>query len=225
MALSTEFNRFGMDDADDSQVARRPEQPDYTKKDFKRAAEDLHSCIQEALEFFPKFDAEFTNETKEIKKYGDEDLLNVIWEKKVQRFENGPRATPANAGKSPRGGRQQPRHGEYAQEEPSSSPASASGITVLQHRIHVTVESMLQCKYPEPTRGEDGLEIRAEEVHDFEDRIRKTAFRLYGSLGSISRNVQAFRRAIRDLRTMSQDLDLFPLNLWKADRQEPEYPE
>lgn len=74
-------------------VASRHERPDYTRKDFNRAAEDLQSCPTGALEFFPKFDLEFTNETKDIKKYSDAQLLNAIWEREVQRFENAPRDT------------------------------------------------------------------------------------------------------------------------------------
>jgi hypothetical protein len=205
-ALSREFNRLGVDETDDGQITRRFEQPDYTKKDFKRAAEDLKSCLEEAQQFFPKFEAEFATETKEIKKYVDEKLLNIIWEKKVQRFENGPRVTESNP------------------DEPSSNSAtSTTGIRVLQHRIKVTVQAMLECKYPEPTDDDDtGPQIRFEEVRDFEDRMQRTAFRLNNSLGNVAHNLQAFRRVIRDIKAMSGDLDLYPLQLWKADGPEPD---
>ena len=93
----------------------------------------------------------------------------------------------------------------------------------LQLRIHVAVEAILDCKSPATMEDDEGLLIRIEEVRDFEDRMRKTADRLYNSLGSICYNVQAFGRVIRDLITMSQDLNLFPLKLWKVDGQEPEY--
>lgn len=96
-------------------------------------------------------------------------------------------------------------------------------MNALQHRIRVAVGAMLDCKSPTTTEDDRGLLIRIEEVHDFEDRMRKTADRLYDSLGSICYSVSAFRRVIRDLTTMSQDLSLFPLNLWKADGPEPEY--
>jgi hypothetical protein len=215
-----------MDDIEDDQVTRRPEQPDYSKKDFKRAAEDLHSCLQEALDFFPKFDAEFTNETKEIKKYGDVELLNIIGEKKVLRLENGPRLTASGSDNNPWGGRQS-NLGNYCQDpsgSSSSNSTSGAGIKSLQHRITVTVEAMLDCKSPEPIDDDEGPQIRIEEIRDFEDRMRKTAVRLYNSLSSISYDVQAFRRVIRDLTTMSQDLNLFPLKLWKGDGgQKAEY--
>jgi hypothetical protein len=205
-----------MDDMDDSQIGHQREEPDYTKKDFRRAAEDLNSCLQEALEFFPKFEKDFSNETKEIKKYGDEELLNIIWERKVQHFENGPRATPSNTQNNSRNnGRHNGNHDE-------ASNSSVSGIKSLQHRVQLTVDAMLDCRYPEPVEDEGGLQIRAEEVRDFEERMRKTAYRLYNSLGSISHDVHAFRAVTRDLKTMSQDLNLFPLNLWKADGGEAE---
>jgi hypothetical protein len=216
-ALSRDFDRFAMDDSDDGQVARSYEQPDYTKKDFKRAAEDLHSCLQEALEFFPGFEADFNSETREIKSYADEELLDIIFERKVQRFENGPRATVSST-KS--GGRTNQPYNEDHGEQPSKN---ASGIKVLQQKIQQTVESMIDCKSPEPIENDDGLQIRVEEVRDFEDRMCRTASRLYLNLGRISSSLQAFRVVIRDLRTMSQDLNLFPLNLWKADGGEAEY--
>lgn len=223
-ALSREFNRLAMADTDDGQIARRPEQPGYTKKDFKRAAEDLHSCLQEALEFFPKFDAEFTHETKEIKKYGDEQLLNIIWEKKVARFENGPRATTSKSARNSRNSQGFGNNANNNGEDSSNGATSAPGIKVSQHRIKVAVQAMLECQYPDPTEDDTGLQIHIEEVRDFEGRMWKTAFRLYNSLSSIAYNLQAFRRVIRDMTTMLQDLNLYPLNLWKADDGlEPEY--
>jgi hypothetical protein len=216
-ALSRDFDPFSMDASDDGQVARRHEQPDYTKKDFKRAAEDLHSCLQEALELFTRFEADFNSETREIKDYAGEELLDIIFERKVQRFENGPRATASNTKSS--GRTDQPYNENYG-EQPSNN---APGIMVLQRKIQQTVESMFNCKSPEPIENDDGLQIRVEEVQDFEDRMRRTASRLYLNLGRIFFSVQAFRGVIRDLRTMSQDLNLFPLNLWKADGGEAEY--
>ena len=209
-----------MDESDEGQVVRRRRQLDYTQKDFQRAVEDLHSCLQEALEFFPRFNTEFISETKEIKNYGDEELLNAIWEKKVQRFENGPRAT---ASKCLSSSRNKPQYGITQGEDSGNSDASASGIKVFQQRIRLTVEAMLACKYPEPIEDDTGLRICVEEVRDFEDRMRRTASRLYRSLGSISYNFQALRRVIRDMTTMLQDLKLYPLHLWKADEQQPEY--
>jgi hypothetical protein len=221
--LSGDFRRFAMHDAEDDQMSCRQEQPDYSRKDFKRAAEDLYSCLQEALEFFRKFDTEFTAETKEIKKYGDAELLDIIWEKKVLRFENGPRDAATNVDN---GARNNMQYGGNQGNEPSSrssSSTSTSSMKSLQLRLHLTVEAILECKSPVPIKDDDGVEIRIEEVRDFEDRMRKTALRLYNSLGSICYEVQAFRRVIRDLTTMSQDLSLFPLNLWKADGQDSQY--
>ena len=204
-ALSRDFNRLAMEDTDDSQITRRFEQPDCTKKDFKRAAEDLKSCLEEAEIFFPKFEAEFAIETREIKKYVDEKLLNSIWGKKVQRSENGPRVAERNF-----------------DEDSGNSASSTTSIKVLQHRIKVTVQAMLECKYPEPTEDDTGPQILLEEVRDFEDRMQRTAFRLYSSLTNMTQNLQAFRRVIRDIRTMSGDLNIYPLKLWKDDGPEPD---
>lgn len=223
-ALSRDFKRFGMDEADDCQVKRTPGQLDYTKKEFKRAAEDLDACLGEALELFPQLDAEFTKETQEIRKYGDERLLNIIWEKKIQRFENGPRATKTS--KTVNGHQQHNLQQQFSgnnQEESNTGAASTIGIQILQLRIQATIQSMLECQYPAPIEDDRGFPIHAEEIRDFQERIRKTAFRLQCSLGRISHNFQAFQRAIRDLRSMSQDLNLFPLNWWKADGQESEH--
>ncbi len=212
-----------MEDAGERQVARGSGQPDYTKKDFKRAAEDLHLCLQEALQFFPRFETEFINETKEIKKYSDEELLNIIWEKKVQRFENGPRDATASRPASKSVHYQQSHGGERQKEEPSNSTTSGPSIAGFRHRIRTTVRAMLECNYPEPMEDDTGLQIRIEEIREFEERMHKTACRLYDALGSIAYNVQAFRRVIRDMMTMSQDLGLYPLKLWKADEEEPEF--
>jgi hypothetical protein len=85
-----------VDEPEGRQVARNSGQPDYAK-DFKRTSEDLHSsCLQEALEYFAKFDAELASETREARKYGDVQLLDIIWEKKVQHFENRPRVAVSN---------------------------------------------------------------------------------------------------------------------------------
>lgn len=222
-ALSREFSRFTMDNADEGQVTRRREQPDYTKKNFKRATEDLHSCLQEALEFFPRFETEFNHETKEIKRYSDEKLLNIIWEKKVQRFENGPRDTTASKPASKPNSPQQPHGGQRQQEESSNSTISEPSITTFQQKIRTTVQAVLECRYPEPIEDDNGLQIHIEEIRDYEERMRKTACRLYSTLGSIAYNVQAFRRVIRDMTTMLQDLKLYPLKLWKAEEDEPEF--
>jgi hypothetical protein len=204
-ALGREFNRLAMEDTDDGQITRRFEQPDYTKKDFKRAAEDLKSCLEEAENFFPKFEAEFATEIKEVKKYVDEKLLNNIWEKKVQRSENGPRVAERNP-----------------DEDSGYNVSSTTSIKVLQHRIKVTVQAMLECKYPEPTEDDTGPQILFEEVQDFEERMQRTAFRLYSSLTNMTQNLQAFRRVIRDIRTMLGDLNIYPLKLWKDDGPEPD---
>ena len=218
-ALSRDFSRFAMDDAED-EMARRQQQPDYSRKDFRRAAEDLHSCLKEALEFFRKFDAEFMVEIKEIKKYGDTELLDIIWEKKVLRLENAPRAAALGADSGGRNSQQS--HGNQ-HNEPSSSSSNASSMKSLQLRLYVTVDAMLECKCLELFKDDEDCEISIEEVRDFEDRMRTTAARLYNSLGSIRYEVQSLRRVIRDLTTMSQDLALFPLNLWKPNGQEPQY--
>lgn len=220
-AFSKDFSRFAMDDTDDEMARGQQQQrPDYSRKDFKRAAEDLHACLKEALNFFRKFAAEFTTETKEIKKYGDAELLDLIWEKKVLRLENGPRAAANN---TDIGGGQSGQFQGNQDNESSSSSTNGSSMRSLQLRLHVTIEAMLDCKSPEFFNDEEASEFRIEEVHDFEDRMRKTAIRLYDSLGNICYEVQAFRRVIRDLTTMSQDLDLFPLNLWKSNEQESQY--
>lgn len=79
-------------------MARNFGQPSYAK-DFKRTSEDLHSsCLQEALEYFANFDAELASETREARKYGDVQLLDIIWEK-VQHFENRPRVAVSNTTK------------------------------------------------------------------------------------------------------------------------------
>ena len=222
-ALSREFSRFTVDNADEGQVTRRRKQPDYTKKDFKRAAEDLHSCLQEALEFFPRFETEFNNETKEIKRYSDEELLNIIWRKKIQRFENGPRDATASKPVSKPNFDQQSHGGQRQQEETSNSTTSEPSITSFQQRIRTTIQAVLECQYPEPIEDDKGLQIHIEEIRDFEERMQKTACRLYNTLGSIGHNVQAFRRVIRDMTTMLQDLNLYPLKLWKAEEDEPGY--
>ncbi|KAF7513111.1 hypothetical protein GJ744_010507 [Endocarpon pusillum] len=213
-----------MDNADEGQVTRGRGQPDYTRKDFKRATEDLHSCLQEALEFFPRLDTEFNHETKKIKRYSDEKLLNIIWEKKVQRFENGPRDTTVSKPASKPNPNQQSYGEQRQQEESSNSTVSEPSITMFQQKIRTTVQAVLECRYPEPIEEDDkGLQIHIEEIRDYEERMRKTACRLYSTLGSIAYNVQAFRRVIRDMTTMLQDLKLYPLLLWKAEEDEPEY--
>lgn len=216
-AISRDFGRLVMDEAVNSQVVRWNQEARYTRKDFRRAAEDLHFCLEEALEFFPMLEAEFISETREIERYADRALLNIIWEKKLQRLENGPRASESNTKNSTKNIHQSPR--DYARDSSGSPPS----VKAVQERIRVAVREILDCKYPEPTEDGRGPQIRAEEVRDFEERMRKTAARLYRSLGNIDCNVQAFRKVIRDLKTMSQDLNLFPLGLWKVDGQDQGY--
>lgn len=211
-----------MEEADDDQVARRPKQPDYTKKDFKRAADDLLACLHEALEFFPQLEAEFSRDVKDVKKYGDEELLNLIWEKKIQKHENAPRARDGGRndqihGQGGRQDRQPDTMRNASSDNQSRSSSTSPSIDALKQKIQHAVEAMFECKFPEPIEDSRGIQIRVEEVRDFENRMQKTADRMYNSLLNISHNVRAFRTVIRDLTAMSQDLKLFHLDLWKAD--------
>lgn len=117
---SRDYCRFDVKHTENDQMTRRFEQADYSRKDFNRVAGDLHSYLEEALEFFRKIDTEFTIETKEIKKYGDAELLDMIWEKKILRFENGPRAPKPSVENHLRSDQRYPRN---QNDEPGSIPA------------------------------------------------------------------------------------------------------
>jgi hypothetical protein len=203
-----------MDDVNETQLAQQYEQPEYTRKEFKRAADDLYSCLDEALKSFDRFEKEFTDEVKGIKKYSDSELINYIWGRKVRHSENASRGDSSAADQGSRNSNQ------YRQNRNEESNGSASGILILQDRIRLGIEAILECRKPEPSKDEAGPQVRLEEVKDFEIRMQRTSERLSSSLPIISYNVQAFRMVISDLKTMFTDIELFHHNLWGEKGQE-----
>lgn len=53
---------------------------------FSRAARDLSSTLAEALDYFKPLYAAFRGETKDIRTYADDAVIDQVWMKDIERW-------------------------------------------------------------------------------------------------------------------------------------------